>query len=646
MPKFRPYALPLASGLLFALLVIAVYSLGVGGGFMFDDFPNIVDNKGVQPRHADLPSLLNAALASPASDFKRPAASLSFALNYLATGLDPAGMKLTNVALHLVNAWLLYLLMAAIFRALRGTPDNRDRMTAVLIAAGWALLPINLTAVLYVVQRMESLANLGVLAGLLGYVTGRRRMLEGGRGLFVALGSVLAGTALGALSKETAVMTPLYAFLIEIYIFRGKRPPQATKAGVDRRLVAFYTLSLALPFVAGMAWIGPSLLRPESWARRDFTLLTRLLSETRIVTDYIAWTLIPTPQGLSFYHDDFQVSQSLFSPWTTLPSVLVLVALAIGAVALRRRAPLVGLGIALYLGCHLLTGTVLPLELIYEHRNYFASAGLLIALVCAFRGAMSSVLPVPFFAIRCALLAVLFVWWTAMTAMTAHAWNDPLTLARELAYRAPKSPRAQYELGRTYIIYSRYDKNSPFVRMAYTPLEAAAALPGTTILPEQAMIFMNAKMGLPIKDEWWESLQAKLRKAAPTIQDESALDSLSKCISDMGCKIPTQPLVDAFLLALAHPNPSPRLLAMYANFAWSVIDDRALALSVQRKAVEAAPNEMAYRTGLARMAIQTGDIRTAQAQVAAMRSANVGGRYDDDIEPLEVSIDNAMQKQP
>jgi hypothetical protein len=493
---------------------------------------------------------------------------------------------------------------------------------------------------------MESMANLGVLMGLLGYVAGRRRMLEGRRGIFVALGSVIIGTAFGALSKETAVMTPLYAFLIEVYVFRGRRPPQDASAGIDRRLVAFYVLTLALPFIAGMAWIGPSLLRPESWARRDFTLTTRLLSEARIIVDYMAWTLVPTQNGLSFYHDDFQISQSLLSPWTTLPSILVIVALVASAIALRRKAPLVGLGIALYLACHTLTGTVLPLELIYEHRNYFASIGLLISLVIALRGAVSRVAAPAIPAVRGTLLVILFAWWTAMTAMTAHAWNDPLTLARELAYRAPQSPRAQYELGRTYIIYSRYDKDSPFVRMAYVPLEAAAALPGTTILPEQAMIFMNAKMGLPIKDAWWDSLQAKLRKAPPTIQDESALDSLSKCVSDMGCKMPTQRLVNAFLLALAHPNPSPRLLAMYANFAWSVIDDRALALSVQRKAVDAAPNEMAYRTGLARMAIQTGDIRTAKAQVAVMRSANVGGRYDDDIDPLEVSINNAMQKQP
>lgn len=646
MPKFRPYLLPLVSGVLFTMLVAAVYLLGVGGGFMFDDFPNIVDNNGVQPKHVNAATLFNAALASPASDFKRPLASLSFALNYVATGLNPEAMKVTNVAIHLANAWLLYLLMASIFRAMRAEPDNRDRMTAVLIAAGWALLPINLTAVLYVVQRMESMANLGVLAGLLGYVAGRRRMLKGGRGLFVALGSVLVGTALGALSKETAVMTPLYALLIELIIFRGQRPPQAHRPGIDRRLIAFYVLTLAIPFVAGMIWIGPSLLRPESWARRDFTLSTRLLSEARIVVDYIAWTITPTPQALSFYHDDFEVSQSLLSPWTTLTSVAAIVALVTGAITLRRRAPLVALGIALFLACHTLTATVLPLELIYEHRNYFASIGLVIALVGALRELTAGASNRSFPLLRAALLAMLFAWWTATSAMTAHAWNDPLTLANELAYRAPKSPRAQYELGRTYIIYSHYDEASPFVRMAYVPLEAAAALPGTNILPEQAMIFMNAKMGLPIKDEWWESMLAKLRRAPATIQDESALDSLSKCISDMGCKMPAQRLLDAFLIAIAHPNPSPRLLAMYANFAWNVLNDRTVALSAQRKAVEAAPNEMAYRTGLARMAIGTGDIPTARAQVATMRAANVGGRYNDDITSLNVSIDNALQKLP
>ncbi len=54
------------------LLTVLLYIPGLSGGWLFDDYPNIVDNRGVQPKTHDLPSVINAALSSPASDFKRP----------------------------------------------------------------------------------------------------------------------------------------------------------------------------------------------------------------------------------------------------------------------------------------------------------------------------------------------------------------------------------------------------------------------------------------------------------------------------------------------------------------------------------------------------------------------------------------------
>ena len=48
---------------------------------------------------------------------------------------------------------------------------------ALIVSAAWMLLPINLMAVLYVVQRMESLCQVFVLAGLWAYLHGRRMML-------------------------------------------------------------------------------------------------------------------------------------------------------------------------------------------------------------------------------------------------------------------------------------------------------------------------------------------------------------------------------------------------------------------------------------------------------------------------------------
>ena len=631
-------------------ITLAVYWPGLSGGFLFDDYPNIVDNKGVQLHDASFPSLVGAALSSPASDFKRPLASLSFAINYLTTGIDPYWMKLTNLLLHLLNGWLVYLLALALLRSDPSRRHSHGPLVAVLITAGWMLLPINLTAVLYVVQRMESMANLFVLLGLLGYVTGRRRMLghhtdraDGAawRGFILCAISITLPTAIGALAKETAVMLPLYALLIEWAIFHFGKPMQAAHDTApsqhpDLRVIGLFLLVLALPMVVGLAWLLPGVLRPETWATRDFTLGTRLLSETRIVTDYVAWTLLPTPSALSFYHDDFHISTGLLSPWSTLASIVFLAALTALMLWLRPRKPLAALGIALFLGCQLLTGTILPLELIYEHRNYFASFGLLLAIMPLLATPRTSPLPLP----RYTLLAGLMLCWTTVSALTAYAWGNPLRLAEDLAARAPLSPRAQYELGRTYIIYSRYDPASPFTRLAYGPLEKAAALPNSSILPEQALIFMNARMELPLKDPWWDSMIAKLQAHKPGVQDESSLGALTQCAHERRCDLPKQRMIEAFLAALSHPHPSARLLATYGDYAWNVLDDRQLGLHMTRDAIHAAPRETAYRVTQIRMQLALGNVSDAMAEYQKLAAMNIGGSLDADLVVLRKSIDS------
>lgn len=652
-------------------LTAAIYWQGLYGTWLFDDYPNIVDNHDLQIRDGHLSSLVRAALSSPSSEFKRPLASLSFAANYRMAGLDPFSWKLTNLAIHLLNGLLVYLLSKRILGAVGAHPvrdstsprnemwrptryADRAGIIAALIAASWMLLPINLTAVLYVVQRMESLANLFVLTGLLGYVSGRQRMLGERRGGFLlCMASVLVMTALGLAAKETAVMLPLYAFLIEWLLFRFARHHTASgRTDLHRGLLTLYVCVLAVPLVVGLIWLFPGLLTPDAWSTRDFTLSTRLLSEARIVTEYVGWTLAPTPQALSFYHDDFQVSTGWLTPWTTLASALFLAALVAAIWWLRRRRPLAALGLALFFGCHLLTGTILPLELIYEHRNYFASFGLLLALVpllaaprkaeelvACDSGATNSLdAPLPLPLPRYVLLGGLLLLWTVETALTANAWSSPLKLAQDLATRAPDSPRAQYELGRTYIIYSHYDPGSVFTRLAYAPLERAMALPESSILPEQALIFMNSRMGLPIKDSWWESLTAKLATRTPGVQDESSLAALTQCVREGRCRLPPERLTGAFFAALSHPNPSARLQATYADYAWNVLSDRPLGLRMAKAAVEAAPREPAYRVTETRMLIALGQGAAAQTSLGKLSAMNVGGSLDKEMQMLQSSI--------
>ena len=652
-----------------ALVITAiVYWPGLSGGFLFDDYPNVVDNKGVQPPNAHFSSLVGAALSSPASDFKRPLASLSFAANYLATGLDPYWMKLTNLVIHLLNGLLVFLLTIALLRSTPTNQNSRIGIVAALVAGAWLLLPINLTSVLYVVQRMESLANLFVLLGLLGYVIGRRRMLgltstagpaafpdlmgasgrverfpPSARGFLFCLVSVTIPTIIGVLAKETAVMLPLYALLIEWALFRFRKPPEsstprhddnAETQRSDSRIVGLFLLVLVVPILLGLARLLPGILKPETWAARDFTLGTRLLSEARIVVDYIGWTLLPTPEALSFYHDNFRISTGLLTPWTTLTSIVTLVALIALIPWLRSHKPLAALGIALFLGCQLLTGTILPLELIYEHRNYFASFGLLLAitpLLAVSRGR-------PFALPRHVLLAGLLLCWATLTALTAHAWGNPLRLAADLAARAPQSPRAQYELGRTYIIYSHYDPASPFTRLAYAPLEKSASLPNSSILPEQALIFMNARMKLPLKDAWWDSMIAKLQAHRPGVQDESSLGALTQCAHEGRCDLPQQRMMDAFMAALAHPDPSARLLATYGDYAWNVLEDHSLGERMTEEAVKASPYEPAYQITLIRMLATQGRTDEAHQAIQRLQKLNVGGRLDEEIDALRMRL--------
>ncbi|XRD81845.1 hypothetical protein ISN76_15740 [Dyella halodurans] len=673
------------------LVTTLVYWPGLHGGWLFDDYPNIVDNRGVQPDHASVSSLISAALSSPSSELKRPIASLSFAANFLLSGLDPFWMKLTNLLIHLINGVLVFTLVRALLQcagrasrvesprlkglsrdppAERGCaePSSRSTILALSITAAWLLLPINLTAILYVVQRMESLANLFVLIGLIGYVHGRRRMLRGtdsqrlSRGFLLCLASLTLPTAIGTMAKETAVMLPLYAVLVEWYLFDFRScasDPASGPSGMrDYRIVTLFLVTLVLPMLIGLGYLFPSLLQPKAWSTRDFTMPTRLLSEARVVIDYIHWTIIPTPRGLSFYHDDFDVSAGLLTPWTTIASMACLIALIVTAIWLRRRHPVPALGISLFFASHLLTGTILPLELIYEHRNYFASLGVLLAVVPILMprsilplGPKATVAGGPdatapghlvarirhrFYLIP---LLLLMAWWTWLTAMTAYAWADPLRLARELATRAPESPRAQYELGRTYIIYSDYDSKSLFTHLAYAPLERAANLPKSSILPQQALIFMNARMHLPIKDIWWVTMIAKLKSEKPGVQDESSLIALMHCMRDGQCDLPRDRMAAAFEAAMSHDSPSARLMAAYGDYAWNILGNKSLGESLMAAAVAAEPKEPAYRITWIRMLVAMNRKVEAESQLARLRQLNVAGRLQVDVIELQELID-------
>jgi hypothetical protein len=599
--------------LLLVVLIAAVYWPGRGGGFVFDDFPNVVDNAAVHVTNWDRYAWLAAVFSSNAGLGHRPLAMATFALNHVFTGLDPDAMKLTNIALHALNACLvLGLLRTLLGLAAPGINARRREWIARFTAAAWALHPINLMAVLFVVQRMESLSHVFVFAGLWLYLLGRQRQLTGrlGGGLRVVTG-IVGGTVLGLLSKESAALLPLYAALLELCLL-GARDASGRR---DARLLALFGIVLVLPAVLGLAWLLPIAAAPGAFATRDFTLGERLLTEGRVVLDYLGWTTFPSLRAFGLHHDDVVVSHGFWQPPATTFAIVALATLIAAAFIVRTRRPLIALGIAWFLAAQLLTATVLPLELVFEHRNYFASLG-----VCVAVADLLLLVPREESARRMGmLLACLWLLFLSMTTfLRANEWSNPLRFAATEAAKHPQSPRAAYEYGRTLVIATGYRPDSPLLPLAIKELERDRGLPRSGVLPHCALLMTAAHTGLPQQAGWWRDMIDRLRRDPIGVQETSAIGSLAQCAREGACAFPQDAMVAMFEAALSH-GPNAEVLNIYADYTFNVLQQPQTALHLWRSAILLRPNEVQYRVNLIRVLIALRQDKAARSEIARLR---------------------------
>lgn len=368
--------LPGAAMWLLLILTAYIYWPGLGGPLLLDDYQNLEPLTDMQ---AGLTSW-REVLASRGYSFSgRPVAMLSFIGNWLTSGGDVWSIKYTNLMIHLLCGVLLYWLAARLLGESRARVAAQRWWLALLVAALWLLAPMLVSTVLYIVQRMAQLATLFVLCGLLCYVAGRQRLAERRRtGIALMLFGFAVFWPLAALSKQNGALLPLLAVIVEFSFFR--RPASAS----DRRLVhTLLALLMALPAAAALLALA---LHPGglggSYQAHDFTTYERVLTEARILFDYVFNLLmIPGGSALGLFHDDFTLSKGLVRPPATLFAVAGWIAVVAAAWWLRNGPwAAVAFGPLFFLAAHLLESTVLPLELYFEHRNYLPAVGLYISL--------------------------------------------------------------------------------------------------------------------------------------------------------------------------------------------------------------------------------------------------------------------------
>ncbi len=430
------------------LLAVAwlAYWPGRTGAFLFDDFSNLapLGDYGRIDTWWKVVAFVTSGFAGPTG---RPIALATFLLNARDWPAAPEAFKLTNVAIHLLNAALLAGLCAALARAL-GLARQPARWAAVVAAGLWLLDPFWVSTTLYVVQRMAMLAATFVFAGLWGYAHGRALLAAGRRraGYAWMSASLLLGTLLATLCKENGALLPLLAWVFEALVF--DRRHTAREVG-GRAFVVWRWVFIRLPALAVLGYLATFL--PGLWtgatAGRDFTPLQRLLTETRIVWGYLGDIWLARSHDGGLFHDDIRLSTGLLNPPSTLLAALGIVALGVFAIASRwARHPVVaaaGVAAGFYLAGQVMESTWLQLELAFEHRNYLP-AGLMflplgIALAGVGRGEVAARIPPLRVWIAVALLAL----FALQTARRADVWGKPFQQALVWAREHPDSPRAQ-----------------------------------------------------------------------------------------------------------------------------------------------------------------------------------------------------------
>jgi hypothetical protein len=437
-----------SSAWLIALLIacLLLYLPALWGVFVFDDYPWILHNTG---------------LDISAFDFwqRRPVTLLTFAANLYVAGPNPAAFHVVNIALHLANGVLVYMLIGRMVPRSMTFPA-----IAALGVAVFLLHPAQAGAVTYISGRATALMTFWLLIGHLAAL----RQLENQSGWRWGMISLCA-FMLAVGSKETALVYPA---MLTAWLFFGKGLP----AGRSLRLAAPHVLLAAL-------LLGGMLLHPG---------YRTLLAEA---ADAGQLAVTPAGQveqrlGMGFCFNDNKPRQDsclarrvesiagltrfLFLPWTisidpgrraVSGADLLTVALVVVAawVALGLRPEAVAAGTAWLIAALLPTSILLVRsDPVTDRLLYLPMVGiaLVIAAVAGRPGGMS-IAPV---ARVCACLVLsglaLATWQRNLQFQSEMAlWHDAVT-------KNASNPRARVNLAYTYEMNGEFDRAGSEYRVA------------------------------------------------------------------------------------------------------------------------------------------------------------------------------------
>lgn len=427
----------------FILSIFLAYSNTFQSTWHFDDFGNIHDNQALHLTDIKPSSILRTFFANPIlPETKapyRPISNLTLALNWYWGGDLVWGYHLVNTGIHALAAIFLFLTILKIYDTpfLAKTDRNVAWATAILATFWWALNPVQTQAVTYIVQRMASLAGLFSIMTIYCYISTRLTKSLQKKLLLGCCTCLCTLLAIGA--KENAAILPISIICSE-FIFFNKKNYEL------KNYFFIFTCCAIFCLISYFFLDGKFSSIINGYKNRPFTLTERLLTEPRIIILYITLLFIPHNSYISLEHD-IVVSKSLLDPWTTLPSIFLLMVTIYYSILISKKNQLLSYSILFFYINHIIESTIIPLELIFEHRNYIPSMFIFVPL----SEYLIKLIIQNKISINIYLTSIIPVTITLLLGIGTYSrntiWKDDESLWKDALSKAPNSARASYNLG-------------------------------------------------------------------------------------------------------------------------------------------------------------------------------------------------------
>lgn len=328
--------------LVLCLVLVAVcYANSIPNAFILDDILIVGANERI--RHIDPLHLLFQSYWGDLNHagIYRPLTIFTFSLEYPIWGVWAAGFRITNLLLHAVNGWLVFLLA----RGLLGSP-----MAALASAVVYIVHPIQTEAVVSIVGRSELLAAGLFFAAWLAFRKGRTWVS--------ALVYFLA-----ALAKESAITLPA-VLLVEMAL---------TEGGIRKVRESWHRF--AVLGMTGMAYLtlrfyvlgGLGIPTNGQYLNGTLTLFERWLTSGRVFLQYFKLILAPVQTASDYDFNSVPVAG--IGDWDAWLGLAVVGGGIILALRLSKIRPVVSIGILFFFIALLpASNWIMPIALLMAER--------------------------------------------------------------------------------------------------------------------------------------------------------------------------------------------------------------------------------------------------------------------------------------